>query len=281
MNPWYIMVVVALLSGCAGRFGHIGQPPAFTPVSGPTLSAPPPVHGGYGAMLPASLMTAGAAPAGAAPARAYGIDDTPGARSPHAYSPMAASYAHTRPASLWSSGPASLFGDRRARGVGDIVTVLIEIEDEAEISNQSNRTRTGAENMEATALLGFEGPIARILPGQNGLSPGVSTTSSSNSTGTGAVRRNETISLKIAARVIEVLPNGHFVVSGRQEVRVNHELRDLQVLGLIRPEDISRQNQITYDKMAEARIAYGGRGVISDVQQPRYGQQAFDLIAPF
>lgn len=267
-----LLLGALILSGCAGRFDHIGKPPAFTPVSGPTLSAPPPLVPG---MVPASAMTAGAVP------RAYGITDAPGARSPYAYSAVAAPYANIRPASLWSSGPRSLFGDRRARGVGDIVTILIEIDDEASISNQSNRTRTGAENMEASALFGLEGPIAEFLPGNNGLSPAVATSSSSNSTGTGAVTRNEAISLKVAARVIDVLPNGHFMVSGRQEVRVNHELRDLQVLGIIRPEDISRKNQITYDRMAEARIAYGGRGVISDVQAPRYGQQAFDLIAPF
>lgn len=182
--------------------------------------------------------------------------------------------------SLWSSDPKSLFGDRRARERGDILTVLIEIDDQAELSNTTARSRSGDESMQAGALLGLETIVNNVLPG-GGLNNGISTNSSSSTNGQGQVRRNEAISLKVAARVMDILPTGHLVITGRQEVRVNFELRDLQIAGLIRPEDISRNNDITYDKMAEARISYGGRGHISDMQQARYGQQVLDMISPF
>ncbi len=182
--------------------------------------------------------------------------------------------------SLWSSDPKSLFGDRRAKQKGDILTVLIEIDDQAELSNTTARSRSGDESMTAGALFGIESLVNKVLPG-GGLDSGVSTNSTSTASGQGQVRRNEAISLKVAARVMDILPTGHLLITGRQEVRVNFELRDLQVVGLIRPEDISRNNDITYDKMAEARISYGGRGHISDVQQARYGQQVLDKIAPF
>ena len=182
--------------------------------------------------------------------------------------------------SLWSSDPKSLFGDRRAREKGDILTVIIEIDDQAELSNTTARSRSGDESMTAGALFGLESLVNKVLPG-GGLDSGVSTNSTSSASGQGQVRRNEAISLKVAARVMDILPTGHLLITGRQEVRVNFELRDLQVAGLIRPEDISRNNDITYDKMAEARISYGGRGHISDVQQARYGQQVLDMISPF
>jgi flagellar L-ring protein precursor FlgH len=111
--------------------------------------------------------------------------------------------------------------------------------------------------------------------------PAAELSSSSASTGAGSVSRDETIELRIAATVMDVLPNGHMVIAGAQEVRVNFELRDLQVSGIVRPEDVSRRNEITYDRIAEARIAYGGRGQITDVQQPRYGQQIADIVLPF
>ncbi len=183
--------------------------------------------------------------------------------------------------SLWRSGPESLFGDRRARGRGDILTILIEIEDEAQISNSTTRSRTGAQNVNIANLLGLNQTVDNFLPEGAGLSPAIDTSSTSTSQGDGQVQREEDIKLRLAATVVEVLPNGHLVIVGSQEVRVNYELRDLQVAGIIRPEDISRANTITYDKIADARIAYGGRGQISDIQQPRYGQQIIDAISPF
>ncbi len=183
--------------------------------------------------------------------------------------------------SLWSAGPSSLFGDRRARGLGDILTVVIEIDDQAQLSNRSGRNRTGSETMSIGALLGLPDALNGILPAGTSLDPAANFSSTSSFSGDGSVSRNEKITLRIAATVVEVLQNGHLVVRGLQEVRVNYELRELQIAGIVRPEDISRQNEITYDKIAGARISYGGRGQISDFQQPRYGQQVFEIVSPF
>ena len=183
--------------------------------------------------------------------------------------------------SLWRSGPKSLFGDRRARSVGDILTVVIEIEDEAKISNVTKRARSGSDQVNVTAAYGLPQIADTILSGSNTLDPGVSAEGTQDSSGSGNINRTEEITLRLAATVVNVLPNGHMVIRGSQEIRVNFELRDLQIAGIVRPEDISRQNVITYDKIADARIAYGGRGQITDLQQPRYGQQIVDLISPF
>lgn len=184
-------------------------------------------------------------------------------------------------ASLWSSGPQSLFGDRRAQQRGDILTVVIEISDEAEISNSTNRNRSGSESLAVPDLLGLPQRLAGSLPEGAGFDRLANISSNSTSNGNGSVSRNEEITLRVAATVIDVLPNGHLVVQGDQEVRVNFELRELQIAGIVRPEDISRKNEITYDKIAGARISYGGRGQITDVQQPRYGQQVTDILLPF
>ena len=185
------------------------------------------------------------------------------------------------PSSLWRPGSRAFLKDQRAAEVGDILTVIIEINDSAAISNRTNRSRTNAEDASATSFLGYEASLASILPSAVDATDLVDLDSTSSSEGAGAVARDESINLRVAALVTQVLPNGNLVVAGRQEVRVNYEVRELQVAGLIRPQDITSTNQINYDQIAEARIAYGGRGQISDVQQPRYGQQVFDIIWPF
>ena len=291
------LMILAALAGCADRFDHIGKAPTMSPVTTPRhpidpssvsmRRQPPQVPQG---LRPKDMLM-----------RPYDHPQTPppgvaphgAAIGPHGrYDPDAIQtsaipgYGLRRPrdgdsASLWSAGPRSLFGDRRAQTVGDIVTVLIEIEDEASISNTTTRTRTGSEELEIPNLLGAGSIADRIFPGADVLNPAVSLDSSSSSNGAGSVSRNESVDLRVAATVIDVLPNGHLLVTGNQEVRVNFELRDLQVAGVIRPEDISRRNTITYDKIANARISYGGRGQISDLQQPRIGQQVLDAVSPF
>ena len=183
--------------------------------------------------------------------------------------------------SLWSGGRQSLLGDRRAVQRGDILTVVIEIDDSAEISNATDRSRSGSEQMGVSNLFGIPQRIDRGQPDGAGMGNAVDLSSSGQSAGQGSVRRNEELALRIAATVIDVLPNGVMRIEGSQEVRVNFELRELLVSGYVRPADISRQNEITYDKIASARISYGGRGQISDVQQPRYGQQVADILLPF
>jgi flagellar L-ring protein precursor FlgH len=184
-------------------------------------------------------------------------------------------------ASLWGGSQQFLLGDARARVPGDILTVVIEIDESAEISNSSSRNRSGSESMQLPSLLGIPQRVEAILPGETNLDDAVSADSNSSSSGDGEVRRNERLTLRIAATVLEVLGNGVIRIQGSQEVRVNFEIRELLVSGFVRPEDVSRDNEITYDKIASARISYGGRGQITDVQQPRYGQQVLDRVLPF
>lgn len=184
-------------------------------------------------------------------------------------------------ASLWSRGRRSLLGDHRALMRGDILTVVIEIDDKAEISNTSSRSRKGSETMGIPQLFGIPQRANTALPEGASLGSAVETNSTSSSNGTGSIRRKEKLTLRIAATVLDVLQNGVLSIQGSQEVRVNYEVRELLVSGFVRPADISRQNEITYDKIASARVSYGGRGHISDVQQPRIGQQIADVILPF
>lgn len=241
------------IAGCS-RLENVGQEPKFTPAGQMIVDTPP--------VTPERIALA--TPTQSSLARRVG---------PQNYN----NNIHT--ASLWRSGPTSLFGDRRAQGRGDILTVVIEIDDEASIKNATERNRDATEDMAIDALFGIP-KLVDNLTGVN-LNPAAAVTSSSGSSGDGSVKRNEEITLRIAATVTDVLPNGQFVIAGNQEVRVNFELRDLKVHGVIRPEDISRRNEITYDKIADARISYGGRGQITDVQQPRYGQQIADIILPY
>lgn len=191
--------------------------------------------------------------------------------------------AERRPNSLWRPGARSFFKDQRASEVGDIITLNIDIEDEASLSNTSTRTRSGSENSSLQNLLGYEGSLAQIFPealvaGTNNLAQ---VGSNSQNSGQGSISRDESIELKVAATVTQVLPNGNLVIYGRQEIRVNSEVRELVVGGIIRPEDISTMNAVNFEDVAEARVSYGGRGYLSDVQQARYGQELLDIFLPF
>jgi len=183
--------------------------------------------------------------------------------------------------SLWRPGSRAFFRDQRAAQVGDIITVLVNIGDKADLRNESARDRTGAESMGLPRVLGLESSLTRILP--NTIDPNnlVSADASGSQSGNGSIRRNETVTLRVAGVITQVLPNGNLVVSGRQEVRVNSELRELEVTGVIRPQDIASDNTVRHDRLAEARISYGGRGQLTDVQTPRLGQQILDIILPF
>lgn len=183
--------------------------------------------------------------------------------------------------SLWASDRTTFFKDQRASDVGDIVTVLIEIEDDATLENETERTRTSEESAGLNSLLGYEQALNRVLPEAIDNTDLVSGGADSTFNGSGSVEREEEVNVKLAAIVTQILPNGNMAIHGRQEVRVNFEKRILQINGVIRPQDISVDNTVAYDQIAEARIAYGGEGQITDVQQPRYGQQLYDIIFPF
>lgn len=183
--------------------------------------------------------------------------------------------------SLWASNRQTFFKDQRAATVGDILTVTLDIKDKAELDNKSKRSRSSSEGANMPALLGYEQSLAQVLP--EAINPAnlaqLGATSAHN--GAGSVDREEKIKMKLAATVTQVLPNGNLVIQGRQEVRVNFEKRILELAGVIRPQDVGIDNSISYEKIAEARVSYGGKGQMTDVQQPRYGQQVYDVLFPF
>jgi flagellar L-ring protein precursor FlgH len=186
-----------------------------------------------------------------------------------------------RPNSLWQAGTRAFFKDQRAAQVGDLLTVLVDIKDEAKLDNATGRTRDNAEGLNLPNLFGFERQLQRILPSASNPANLVDASSNSKVQGNGTIDRKEDIKLKVATLITQVLPNGNLVIQGRQEVRVNFEVRELQITGVVRGQDISATNTITLDKIAEARVSYGGRGQLTDYQQPRYGQQLYDIISPF
>ncbi len=190
--------------------------------------------------------------------------------------PEPASYAAN---SLWRNGSRAFFKDQRAHQVGDILTVTVNFTDKANIANETQRSRTNKEDTGVSDFIGSKlltGSAAAVLPGRV-----LTADSTSSSDGKGSVQRQENLQTSVAAVVTQLLPNGNLVVEGKQEVRVNFEVRELVVAGIVRPEDIQSDNTIDSSKIAQARIAYGGRGQISDVQQPRYGQQVLDVLLPF
>jgi flagellar L-ring protein FlgH len=232
---------VALLSGCAGM-SNPGDAPQLSPISNPAD-----VAGAHRVSMP--LPAPVSTPIG--------------------------------PNSLWRTGARSFFGDQRASAIGDILTVNIEITDSAQVNNSTQRSRTAREEAGIQSLLGLDANIVKALPGSPSLDPAIGFDSSSNSQGSGTVNRAETVNLTVAAVIVDRLPNGNLVIGGSQEVRVNNEIRELLVSGVIRPEDIAADNTIEHSKIAEARISYGGRGDISQVQRNRYGARAYEKVAPF
>src|SRR3954466_1207359 len=181
--------------------------------------------------------------------------------------------------SLWRNGSRAFFKDQRAARIGDLLTVTVNITDKANIANETQRSRSNKEDSGITDFIGAKtlgAQAQKVLPGRI-----LTADSTATSDGKGSVNRQEALQTNVAAVVTQVLPNGNLVVEGKQEIRVNFEIRELIVAGIVRPEDIQSDNTIDSSKIAQARIAYGGRGQITDVQQPRYGQQVMDVLLPF
>lgn len=192
--------------------------------------------------------------------------------------PMPAAFASN---SLWRQGSRAFFKDQRAMRIGDLVTVAVRVTDRAAFDNTSSRSRKNGETMGAANLFGLESQYSKVLGDGAQAGALVTADSTASSTGAGSISRQESLVTNVAAVVTQVLPNGNLVIEGKQEIRVNFEVRELIVAGVVRPEDIQADNTIDSQKIAEARIAYGGRGQITDVQQPRYGQQVMDILLPF
>ena len=245
IRPVALVVLAALpLAACGNsldRLGEIGKTPKLSAIDDPTAKP------GYKAVaMPMPAPT------------------------PPAYAP----------ASLWSQGSRAFFKDQRAHRIGDILTVQVVITDKAKIANDTTRARTETDN---TSIGGLPGAaIDRVIRHTGAKSSGlVDNSTKTSSEGNGTVDRSEQLQTNVAALVTQILPNGNMVIEGRQEVRVNFEVRELIVAGVVRPEDIGSDNTIDSTKIAEARISYGGRGQITDVQQSRYGTQFLDVIMPF
>ncbi|MEQ9491130.1 MAG: flagellar basal body L-ring protein FlgH [Alphaproteobacteria bacterium] len=239
-----LLLVGTVLGGCnaLSRLADVGQPPALSAVDNPTHS---PTYKPISMPMPEPKT------------------------------------AKRQPNSLWRPGSRAFFKDLRANNIGDIVTVVIAIDDDAAIGNTTTRTRNNTENLGIDNLFGYEGALNAILPEAVDPPNLLGTDSNSSNTGTGTIDREEEINIQLAAVVTQVLPNGNLVIHGRQETRVNFEVRELQIIGVIRPQDITSDNTVPFEDIAEARLAYGGRGHITDVQQPRYGTQILDIVVPF
>ena len=235
------VTLLLAFSGCNSlqRLSEVGRPPAESPTQDPTLTP-----GWHPVTMPMPAPQA----------------------------------APSEGESLWRPGSRAFFKDQRASRVGDLVTVLVSMNDQATLKNATTATRTSAENAGLPNLFGLETLLAHVPMNPNSL---VSASSSNSNVGAGQVQRSESVTVRLAGVVTQVLPNGNLVVMAHQQFRADSELRDLRVSGVIRPEDIASDNTIQSDRMAEARIAYGGRGELTDVQTPRIGQQLMDIILPF
>src|ERR1700722_16604218 len=183
------------------------------------------------------------------------------------------------PNSLWRNGSRAFFKDQRAHQVGDIMTVKVNINDTAQFQDQTQTTHTATEDSGITNFIGANtivNPAKAVLPGRL-----LSADSNSQSNANGSINRQDSLVTNVAAVVTQLLPNGNLVIEGKQEIRLNSEVRELIVAGVVRPEDIDSDNSIELPKIAEARVAYGGRGQLTNIQQARYGQQVLDILLPF
>jgi flagellar L-ring protein FlgH len=183
--------------------------------------------------------------------------------------------------SLWQPGARAFFRDQRAARVGDILRVKIAINDVAQVNNQTQGRRDSEERLTAPNFFGFESELDAALPGAPLGESLASIRGRTLNRGTGNINRRERITTEVPAVITQVLPNGNFVISGSQEIRINFEIREIGISGIIRPEDIDSSNVISSTQVAEARIVYGGRGQLNDIQQPRWGNQVIDILSPF
>jgi flagellar L-ring protein precursor FlgH len=237
---WLWLLLAITLSGCGtlSRLSEVGRDPAMAPTADPTKEP---------AWRPVTM-------------------------------PMPARQAAPSEANaLWRPGSRAFFKDQRAAQVGDIVTVVVNMNDAANLKNVTSTNRSSTETAGMPNFFGLEKMVPKAVTPATLLAAN----SGNNNTGTGQIQRNEAVTLRLAGVVTQMLPNGNLVIAARQEFMVNGELRDLQITGVIRPQDIASDNTVLHDRMAEARIAYGGKGTLTELQRARWGQQMMDILMPF
>ena len=237
------LLVATSLSGCGmwSRLQQVGQEPPLTPIVNPVQT---PSYEPVSLPMPQSLE------------------------------------AQAAPNSLWKPGSKGFFKDQRASKVGDIITVKVSAKDNALMENEMEQNRDdNKDSVGIGTFFGYESYLHKILPGAADKDSLVDVNSNREISGDGKIDRKEKIDM--TAVVTQVLPNGNLVIEGTQEIRVSYELRKLTVRGIIRRADITSDNTIESSKIAELRVSYGGQGVITDVQQPRYGRQILDIVSPF
>ncbi len=196
---------------------------------------------------------------------------------PEGKAPPTQQYAN----SLWQPGSRAFFRDQRASRVGDILRIKIKINDKAEVGNETERKRDNTENLQTPSVFGVEDLLVRPLPKVANPAQLLDTVSNTNTKGKGTIKRQDTIDTMVAALIIQVLPNGNYVIEGKQEILVNYDVREVSIKGVVRPQDITTDNTVDSTQVAEARIVYGGRGQLMDVQQPRWGSQVVETLSPF
>lgn len=236
-----LLCLPAWLAGCGalGRLSEVGRPPAMTRSADPTRAAD---------WRPLTM-------------------------------PMPAKQQRpNEPDALWRAGSRAFFKDQRASQVGDVVTIVVNLNDAATFNDDTTATRASSESGGMPNFFGLESLLPKTIVDPSKL---LSLSSGNSNVGTGQIKRSEAMTVSLAGVVTQVLPNGNLVVVARQEVEVNSELRVLRVSGVIRPQDIASDNTVQDDRLAEARIEYGGRGELTDVQSPRWGQQVMDDVLPF
>lgn len=184
-------------------------------------------------------------------------------------------------ASLWETAPTALLSMRRAKEVGDLLTVVVEMNDQASLQTSLSRSRDSSDDLNVDALFGLPEWANGVLPGGAGLSPGVDVSRNSSQNGSGAVNRAEKVTFTLAARVVGVEPNGNLVIHGYQQTRVSNEVRYLTVSGVIRAQDITRMNTVTYDKIADAKLAYLSNGDASSATNRKVGTKIIERVVPF
>ncbi len=183
--------------------------------------------------------------------------------------------------SLWQQGDRSMFSDRKARNIGDIVTVLISESSSASKQASTSTDRTSSMSAGIPNLFGLENDA--IWSGHNpvDLSKLVSADFKNGFDGNGSTSRKEALTASLTTQVVGRYPNGQLKIRGGKEVMVNNEVQIIYLTGIIRPVDITAANTVSSEKILNARISYTGKGAISDKQKPGWGMRLLDNVWPF